>query len=84
LFISLVEVFVLALVFPGKEVFLPNISPTFTPTLLACAFFKSERIASVVCLGRRGVTYQMAYINEVFFEAALSLSVALLHLATKS
>ena len=63
--VRLVEVFVLALVLPGKVASLPHICPALPATLLARPGLKGEGLAAGIGLCRGVVTDQVSEVDKV-------------------
>jgi len=65
LVIGVVQILVLALVFPAEEIFFPDIGEAIAAAMLFCALFKAEDFARGVGLGRGGMAQQVTQVQKM-------------------
>ena len=65
LIVGVVQILVLALVFPAEEILFPDIGEAIAATVLLRAPFKAEGFPRGVSLGGRGMTKHPAQVEEM-------------------
>ena len=65
LIVGVVQILVLAFVFPAEEILFPDIGEAIAAAVLFCAFFKAEGFARWIGFGGRGVAEHPAQVEEM-------------------